>query len=485
MRSIGNTLGNQARKLKAVASGALPNGDPVVVNSDGTVSVVEETSISQSLGSSSVFNAAGSDFIDSIYDEAAQKVVVVCKGSGADGTAVVGTVTGTSISFGTPVVFAGNAQWLSCAYDPDTQQIIVAYQNPANSNFGTAIVGAVSGTSISFGSASVFESAVTYRTSTVYDEASQKVVISYVDGGNSNYGTAVVGTVSGTSISFGTPTVFESAATAFNSSTYDANAQKVVLAYKDGGDSDKGKAIVGTVSGTSISFGTAAIFATPRTEATTITYDASAQKVVIAYLDRGASDLFHGTAIVGTVSGTSISFGTAVVFEAATTGDEMSIDYDSVAQKVVISYRDTANSNYGNVIVGTVSGTSISFGDPVIFNAASTDYTSITYDPSSKTLVVFYHDNGNSSYGTGIVFQNAQTVKNLTAENYIGIASNGYADTQGATIDTQGSINSGQSGLTAGQAYYVQTDGTLNTTPDDTSVFAGTALTATKLLVKG
>ena len=38
----------------------------------------------------------------------------------------------------------------------------------------------------------------------------QKIVIAYRDNGNSNYGTAVVGTVSGTSISFGTPVVFES-----------------------------------------------------------------------------------------------------------------------------------------------------------------------------------------------------------------------------------------------------------------------------------
>ncbi len=74
---------------------------------------------------------------------------------------------------------------------------------------------------------------------------------------------------------------------------------------------------------------------------------------------------------------------------------------------------------------------------------------------------------------------------NLTSENYIGLASNGYPDTAGATIDVQGAINDRQSGLTAGQSYYVQTDGTLNTTPADPSVFAGTAISATKMIVKG
>ena len=44
-----------------------------------------------------------------------------------------------------------------------------------------------------------------------FDSTNNKVVIAYQDDGNSNYGTAVVGTVSGTSITFGTPVVFESA----------------------------------------------------------------------------------------------------------------------------------------------------------------------------------------------------------------------------------------------------------------------------------
>ena len=44
--------------------------------------------------------------------------------------------------------------------------------------------------------------------------------------------------------------------------TFDSSNNKVVIAYVDGGDSSKGKAIVGTVSNTSISFGTAAVFET-------------------------------------------------------------------------------------------------------------------------------------------------------------------------------------------------------------------------------
>jgi hypothetical protein len=74
---------------------------------------------------------------------------------------------------------------------------------------------------------------------------------------------------------------------------------------------------------------------------------------------------------------------------------------------------------------------------------------------------------------------------NLTSENFIGITPSAYPDGAGAEIDTKGAINTEQSGLTAGQSYYVQTDGTITTTAGDPSVFAGTAVSATKLIVKG
>ena len=55
-----------------------------------------------------------------------------------------------------------------------------------------------------------------------------------------------------------------------------------------------------------------------------VVFDSSNNKVVIAYKDAGNSD--HGTAIVGTVSGTSISYGSAVVFNAGETSMILSPD---------------------------------------------------------------------------------------------------------------------------------------------------------------
>ena len=486
LRVIGNNQ-NLPRQEHAVASGTLPDGKPVVVNSDGTVSVVSETSVSQSVGSPTRYDTSSVPSTSATFDSNSNKVIIAYKDS-TKGAAIVGTVSGTSISFGSQTVFqTGTIYEPTVTFDSNSNKVVVAYRNDENSNYGTAVVGTVSGTSISFGSKVVFNSARTNYSSATFDSNSNKVVIAYNDGGNSNYGTAIVGTVSGTSISFGSAAVFESASVDLPSAIFDSNSNKVVIAYIDDGNSSHGTAVVGTVSGNSISFGTPVVFESAHSDYVSATFDSNSNKIVIAYTDEGNSK--YGTAIVGTVSGTSISFGSPVVFDSgsSTYGSQyMTATFDSNANKVVIGYMDGANSNYGTAIVGTVSGNSISFGSKVVFESAQTYQTASTFDSNSNRVVIMYRDGGASfSPGTCVVFRNASDDSNITSENYIGIAHSGAASGARAIIDTQGAIADNLSGLTAGQSYFVQGDGTLGTTAASPSVFAGTAVAATKLIVKG
>jgi hypothetical protein len=211
------------------------------------------------------------------------------------------------------------------------------------------------------------------------------------------------------------------------------------------------------------------------------TYDSTNNKVVIAYKDYGNNE--YGTAIVGTVSGTSISFGTPVTFESADSR-EIGATFDSVNGKVVISYKDVGNSNYGTAIVGTVSGTSISFGTAVVFESGTTNYTSCAYDSTNKKAVIVYEDASNSDYGTAVVFTAATQTTNLTTENYIGIAAEAISNTATGKINVVTGTNSGQTGLTTAQSYFVQPNGTLGTSAGDPSVVAGTAISDTKIVVR-
>ena len=79
--------------------------------------------------------------------------------------------------------------------------------------------------------------------------------------------------------------------------------------------------------------------------------------------------------------------------------------------------------------------------------------------------------------------QQSQVIPNLTSENFVGISSGSYTDGATVSFNTSGNIDNSQTGLTAGQAYYIKTDGTISTSPDTPKVFAGVALSATKLLI--
>ena len=154
-----------------------------------------------------------------------------------------------------PYFVSAQAEEMSATFDSSNNKVVVSYVN-ATDNKAYAAVGTVSGTSISFGTPVEWEAGAARYTATTFDSNSNKVVVACQDAGNSSYGTARVGTVSGTSISFGTAVVFENATTVHRA-TFDSTNNKVVIVYSDGGNSTRPTAIVGTVSGTDISFGTA------------------------------------------------------------------------------------------------------------------------------------------------------------------------------------------------------------------------------------
>ena len=474
----------QAGKYKAVASGAITNGKPVVVNSTGTVSAVAETTLS--LGSETEYTSDASNFNSVAFDSNSNRIVIAFKnGANTNGMAIVGTVSDTSVSFGTAVAFdsSGEAEFYGITFDSNSNKIVIAYRDTTDSNKGKAVVGTVdsSDNSISFGSEATFTTNNAVYIDACFDSSTNKVVISYTDFGNSGHGTAVVATVSGTSISFGTPVVFNSANTSHPRNVYDSDEQRVVIAYYDLGQSYNPTGIVGTVSGTGISFGSETRVSVTGGDYIGLAYDSTNKRIVFAYHDDSNSS--YGTALAAKVNNTEFdAFGTPVVFESA---DNAYIDavFDASVGKTVIAYRDVGNSNAGTYVVASVDNYTISFTTPATFNT-NTEYIGLGYDSNAERVVISYKDAGDGDDGTARILRNAS--QNITSENYIGIASGGtYADTAEATIDVVGTVNKDQTSLTAGQTYYVQTDGTLGTSADDPSVVAGTAISATELIVKG
>ena len=470
--------------INFVASGDIGNGQTVVINTDGTVGIVTlSTSNTPSVGTPSVFASANTEVPSATYDSTNNKLVIAYRDAANSdrGTAIVGTVSGTSISFGSEVVFETGTTYYPSITFVGSGKVVIAYNDYSNSQHGIAVVGTISGTSISFGTPVVFNASEINYPSVVYDSNSDKVVICYQDNGNGNRGTAIIGTVSGTSISFAGETAFDSSTIYFPIPVFDSTNNKIVISYSDGGDSNYGNAIVGTVSGNSISFGSQTRFTTATYQMHPGVHDSANNKIVFAYKDTANSN--YGTAIVGTVSGTSISFGTAVVFESASITFPH-IAFDSSNNKVVTSCIDGGNSSKGTASIGTVSGTSISFGTPVVFGPTNTQQPTSTYDSDSNKVIFAYRDASNSDYGTAVNFSVTSQTTNLTTENYIGIAAETISNGATGKINPLTGTNTGQTGLTTAQKYFVQPNGTLATSAGSPSVVAGTAISDTKIVVR-
>ena len=481
-------------KYRAIASGAIANGKPVIVNTDGTVSV-SGTGIS--IGSDTQLSTYSSQIVGITYDTNEDRVVFAYSNGNISGLTRLGTVSGTSITASgdqdafdsSRVSGAEDSVTIGMAFDSSNNRVIYTYTDNGDGNVAKYIIGTVNSSSnrvTNFGTATSYSGTDNaYYTEVIYDPDAQKVVLSYDDPiANESY--AVVGTIdpSDNSLSLGTPTQFAGASAYGNKIAYDTNANKHVFVYRDGNNSNYGTAIVATVSGTSISFGSEVVFNSASVPWKDVVFDSVNNKIVISYVDNGDSG--KGKAIVGTVSGTSISFGTAVAFES--TADSTSLissGFNPSTGKVAIAYRDPSagGGDDGFLVEGTVSGTSISFTARHEFETSSFGDSRMVYDPDTEQMIIVYIG-PTSTRPKYIVFKEG-AVNNLTTENYIGIATGGsYADGQSVTVDVIGTVNDDQSSLTAGQQYFVQSDATLGETADSPSVLAGTAISATELIVK-
>ena len=83
-----------------------------------------------------------------------------------------------------------------------------------------------------------------------------------------------------------------------------------------------------------------------------------------------------------------------VVFNAATL-HTLKLAFDpNNSGKFVISYMDGGNSSYGTTIIGTLSGTSLSYSSEYVYNSGSTPLGELAFDPNSSGKFVVVHTSG-------------------------------------------------------------------------------------------
>ena len=310
------------------------------------------------------------------------------------GTTVIdNSRNGTNLGIVTATSFVGDGSGLTNL--PPSGGTMTATASGALSN-GTPViiqndgkVKSVAGCALTTGQSDIetFESGDSNgNIASVYDSGNKKIVTFYKDSDDSSKLKAVVGTVSGGSISFGTPVEVSSSGTLhdeFYQAAYDAASGKVVVAYRDRPASqNRCVARVGTVSGTSISFGSVAVVEAQDPEYINVS-NAGDNKIVVCWTRGG-----DGRGIIGTISGTSITFGSQSTFESGTAYEKWII-YDEDIGMPVVYYRDGDSYGVGKIIF--IDGTTISYGSLFYINGNSTTWHNVAgvYHPPSKKHILF------------------------------------------------------------------------------------------------
>jgi len=365
------------KQVSFVADGSISAaGKPVILTAAGKAAEVGLVTGSASIGTPvEVQSATCNSGFNAVLDEASGKMVMVFSDqTDDDGYCSVGTITGTAISWATPVkFFTGSMVERPClCYDPVEEQVIIGYA--ASSSTNSVITGKVSGTSMTFGTAVVVDSTNDCRDITLaYDIGQSKALVVYgCPYEASNAGRAKVITVTGTAIALGTVLNWDTGAGGndnYFTSAYDVNASKIVFSKRDG--DNQPKAAVFSISGTTPSVGTFVNYSgSSNTTECKITYDSTANKIVTAYRHSTST---YGYATVGTVSGTSISFGTTLAFiSSAITAATVAVAYAGDSADVTYSLLDKQNKYALLIILNASKKTVFCNLPPLRYNILNT-----------------------------------------------------------------------------------------------------------------
>ena len=469
--------------FNATASGALSDGDPVIVNSDGTVSAIVQTEGPADIGAEVTLSSANTSQSVSVYnpDEKSAVVFYVDNDNSNYLMGVVGSVANGIIAWGTPqVVYSTSCGNLFKAVYHETEKVIVlTYFTQSNTTLRLKAFSLVAG-SLSAGSEVSGPSAS--RPTLAYDSTSNLIICAYRQLGSPYYGEVRTVSVSGTALTLNTVTIFSSVFTAFIGLSYDPVVNRTVVAYANL-SSSRAETKVLTVSGTNITAGSTVLnwMGSGNSPASSVAliYDPDTeQHIAFMKEDLSGND---GVAVALTASTTTVTFGSLYEFEGAAITNAKAA-YIPAANKFIIAYNLQSNNDlYG--IIGSVSGTAISFTGKQLLRGSISSTLDVASFDALKTSVISYDEASSGQYARS--YAPVTFSSTLTSENYIGISSAAYSNGATATVQIVGSVDDAQSGLTAGQKYYLQGDGTLATSPDTTSVEAGTAVSATQLIVKG
>lgn len=456
--------------ISKTSSGAITAGDPVAINSDGTISSLESDDGTTTEGTNVAFDHPGERSLRGYRAlTKIEKGRCLCVLSDEDDPNNSGMAFVVTFDEDDPtsapdvhasVEFEASDQVESvqtCLIAPN--KVLAVYIEDSGDT-AQAIVFQIIGNTVIPGSPVQFEAtASNFSTGgpvSCCKVADNKAVV-FAEGGSKLY----VCTVSGLTPSFGTGVTVTGATTVGELTQLAENS--FFFAYDDSGDSNYLNGVSGTVDGTSIDLGTEArVYALQSSGVLgkLLKVDEDGYKVGLS--------LKAGRAVVINVAGDTFS----VTGSSATVGWRGGSDFTT--DGLTFTYQSGSTLYLYTYDMDIDTGT-FTFVDGPAFETLASSYGTVLEVGHRHFLALW--EKSSSGYMAQFI------ARESNRDYFIGFATETVADAETCGVKPPGTINSNQSGLTPLKHYYIDWDATL--TQEVTDIYAGLSLSATEILVGG
>jgi hypothetical protein len=465
---------NNATKVTAIA--ATQSGTPMATTTFGTPVLVPTVSS----GTTAAVVPSALQYVASLSPTT---FAVVFRDSTASNKiyAIVGSTSGNAITFGTPVLVpsssgAGSTNASYTIQPLSSTSFLVAIVDSTNGNNLAISAATVTGTAISFGA--LVNPTVTYQLLFGNFPLLTLSPTSFIlFTGNNSFGDyAVAGSVSGNTVTFGTNV--QLVANGFSSMGTQSlgSAGFVVQYYNATLTPNRVAARVGLVSiGNVITLGTEAAIPTTGGKMLTTPPTYQIQSLDSSHFAVMYQDNFNTlrqTVVVGTIANDgTITYGSLIPVSSGSVSSTYNLlMLDST--HLLFRFLDTTQTNTWQMVVGTVSGSSVHFGTKMPFDYPNTA-TAVTVFVPALSATQFVYTDGSYNFGVG---------SSTGLGPMVGVAMTNASAASPVSVAVSGLAANTFSGLTPGAEYYALGDGTLTTVPNGIPV--GVALSTTDMLLR-
>ena len=278
----------------------------------------------------------------------------------------------------------------------------------------------------------------------------------------------------------------------------DNNGKHIVFyAAKTTGSRNSWRYSVATLSGTTVSFGTPNWIGNDANPGLSIgdfipatSFDPDQNRFLVVYYKQTSTN--GGSAVNKIYGRNAIISGTSVTWSAETeiSNNNSSQGYDTAfdtnLKKHFVYIQDGTGANVIYNLVNFTGSAAPSTTSNAYVYSGSYEFKNlgIDYDSTYGMIVTGGRDGTDGNNLKEFITRTALSSSNLGDNNFVGFSKGSYTDGNTAKIGSLSALDENQTGLTTATTYYVKDDGTLSITPSTPIVAAGKAVSSTNLIVK-